>query len=195
MHDIRGAKSLIFETFDTRLAAALLTLGFDLHHDTDFTQAQIAFQIHHAKCHDYTEDEYGQLWRDRQWKEENFEHPFALICKVAHARDWLIGNVINPERPYIDNKVEPVCECFKTEKLDIAACIVAAGFYLMWFYDRTFTFAPEAKIIADQFADSESEIECQVEYLKQLAILLTAIKLSRKKSSGQPFRNAIALQL
>lgn len=161
-----------YQTKNTLIAAALVTIGRQLE----------------GNCRDngsiiWTFDdgvvppgiEAAAAFRDRTYCHK----PFCHIIKVANARQWIIDNVIHPERgQYETAPVEQ--DCFVTQSLAMASCLVAEDFYLRAFSGREFYFAPGAKVMLDKFRVqpiSDSSLDWQRRYLAELGSLLRQVKV------------------
>ena len=181
----------MFETTNTKLAAALLTVGFQLDCNTNFAGNQVVLCIRGGREFGYEPEEFQALWQDRAWQEHNDHHPFHHIVQVAEARDWLLNRVIF----HYDNGHEPpVGDTFATDQLGLAACIVAEGYYLSFFDGRTFYFAPDAEMIRDRYirADSDDTMKWQVSYLRVLKFLLDRIRNRSMKKACYKGAGAVA---
>jgi hypothetical protein len=113
-------------------------------------------------------------WRDRTYSLKPLYH----IIKVANARQWIIDNVIHPERGQYDT--EPMeQDCFITQSLAMACCLIAQDHYLRAFNGREFFFAPGAKSLLDKFRSqpiSDDPLDWQRRYLSELSSLLRKVK-------------------
>lgn len=116
---------------------------------------------------------------DAAFKDHSYKHePLCFIFKVASAREWIINNVIHPDRGCYET--EPVeQDCFVTQNLAMASCLIAEDFYLRAFSGREFYFAPGARNIVEKFKTpptSDSPLDWQRRYLDELGILLRKVK-------------------
>src|SRR5215467_14069545 len=165
----------MFETKNTKLAAALLTIGFELDGGTAFNGEQVVLRIRDGQAFGYEPNELQGLWHDHNWQTHNQHHPFHSIVRVAEARDWLLNRVIYH---YNGKHEEPTGPTFATDHLGLAACIVADDFHLLFFDGRNFYFSPDARKLERRYWESDDGdiIHWQVDYLKQLKRLLERIR-------------------
>jgi hypothetical protein len=161
---------MTFQTSNTRLAAALKALGFEFI-KCDGSDEQTAFRFSDNICYGKNAVQYCQLWREKQWHEYNQTHPFHYIVQIADARDWLINRVIHGE--YQDVGGESPDNYYVLD-INIAACIVAGGYYLLRFNSRRFYFVKDAQNVHKLYVAPElgSAVWWQCSYVKQLKELM-----------------------
>jgi len=158
MHVIRGAARMIIEVTDTfrtkntRFAAALITLGYELVRK-EALGAITAF--------DFSKDaeKYDHAWRNMVlWSPRNLADPLTYMHKVSSARDWIVGRVLHPSAftvndPYdfgtYNPNVELSGEVFETKNINMACCLVAAGFFLIKLDKETRSFYFPAKAVSE----------------------------------------------
>ena len=73
----------------------------------------------------------------------NTNHPFCHIVKAAEARDWIINRVIHDTYQETGGEDE---SNYYVYDINIAACIIAEGYYLLRFTERRFYFVPGRKL-------------------------------------------------
>jgi hypothetical protein len=171
----------MFETKNTKLTAALLTLGFELDNRTVFNGEEVVLRVKPGMVMGYEPPDFDRLWRDQNWQRRNPQHPFIHIVKIAEAREWLLNRVVYR---YNSDSGPPTCETFRTDKLALAACIVADGFYLLFFESETFYFPKDAETIAKRFSHPDDVIEVQLHYLAELKSLLQKIRNRSPQLAG-----------
>lgn len=174
---------MLYDTSNTRLAAALKTLGFTLV-SYDDAREQTKFAFENDALHGKTASQYNSLWRDSEWHKFNPSHPFHHIVKAAEARDWIINRVIH------DNYQSEGGEDEKTYfvyDINVATCIIADGYYLLRHVDRRFYFVAKAGAIHREYAAPihGSPLWWQCNYLKQLRLLMALVPQTKK--TGQSF--------
>lgn len=163
----------MYDTTNTRLAAALKTLGFNLASCNGNYDGQTVFRFDDAVLFGKTPGQYNFLWREKEWHDFNPNHPFHYIVKAAEARDWIINRVIHGE--YQETGGEG--DNYFVLDINIAACIIADGFYLLRFVDRRFYFVSEARETHRACIEParDSSLWWQCNYLKQLKRLMTLV--------------------
>ena len=163
----------MYDTTNTRLAAALKTLGFTLV-SWDVGDGQTIFHFEDNVKFGKNADGYNKIWRDGQWHEYNQSHPFAHIVKVAEARDWIINKVIHGEYQEVGGEDKP---SYFVYDISIAACIIAHGYYLLRFTTRRFYFIEEVQQIHKKFLapERDSALWWQRSYLQRLRTLMELV--------------------
>lgn len=169
----------MYNTSNTRLAAALKALGFRLVCWDKEADRQMAFSFEDGVYHGKNAGEYNQLWRDKEWHEYNRNHPFRHIVRAAEARDWIINRVIHDT--YQETGGEDDANYYVYD-INIAACIIAEGYYLLRFTERRFYFVSQAQTIHRAYATPEhgSPLWWQCNYLKQLKLLMGLVPREKK---------------
>ena len=160
-----------YQTKNTLIAAALVTLGRQRQGESR-DNGSVIWTFNDGVVPPGIEADFA--FRDRTYCYK----PLCHIIKVANARQWIIDNVIHPERGQYET--EPVeQDCFATQSLAMATCLVAEDHYLRAFSGREFYFAPGAKVMVERFRSQptgDSPLDWQRRYLAELGILLRRVK-------------------
>ena len=170
----------MYDTTNTRLAAALNALGFTLVSWDDAGEAQTMFHFDDNVLFGKNAAQYNYLWREKEWHQWNPNHPFCYIVKAAEARDWIINRVIHGQ--YQETGGEDQSNYFVYD-LNIATCIIAGGYYLLRFTDRRFYFVGDAQSLHKAYAKPEHDTELwwQHLYLRKLKLLMALVPRAKNK--------------
>jgi hypothetical protein len=170
----------MYDTSNTRLAAALKTLGFKLVYWDQDTDKQTVFHYEDDVLFGKTAGQYNHIWREKEWHDFNTHHPFRHIVKAAEARDWIINRVIHDE--YQDTGGESE-DSYYVYDINIATCIIADGYYLLRFTERRFYFVSGAEAIHKMYATPEhgTPLWWQCGYLKHLRMLMGLVPRDKIK--------------
>jgi hypothetical protein len=170
----------MYNTSNTRLAAALKAMGFTLVSWEKEAGRQMAFSFADGVQHGKNANEYNQLWRDKEWHGYNNNHPFCQIVKAAEARDWIINRVIHDTYQETGGEADGN---YYVYDINIAACIIAEGYYLLRFTERRFYFVSQAQTIHRAYMTPEhgSSLWWQCNYLKQLKLLMGLVPREKNK--------------
>jgi hypothetical protein len=178
----------MYNTTNTRLAAALRTLGFTYQQPSTYVEDRMVYHLDEGPNRGKAANEYERLWRDSNWHKYNSSHPFSQIVRVAEARDWIVGRVIHDVYQATGGESG---DCYATRDFNLAACIVAEGFYLLRFVDRRFYFIEDARGIAQLFGhtNKETALYWQCRYLHELSNLLHQLPGRRIVGSSRQTQN------
>jgi len=125
---------------DTQLAAALMSMGYELLPTEFNTPNAIVFQ-------------FGDAWevvlRQQQWRDMarnaqvNGNTPLEIMFRVSRAREWMLKQVVHGN--HNEGLTLPV-DVFHTPDLHVAVSLVAKGCYLLKLDKRSrmFYFSPVA---------------------------------------------------
>jgi hypothetical protein len=168
---------MIYDTSNTRLAAALKALGFTL--VTYDAGDQTNFKFEDSVLYGKRAGDYNMLWREKEWHEFNPNHPFCHIVKAAEARDWIINRVIHDNYQDVGGENQ---ETYFVYDINIATCIIADGYYLLRHDNRRFYFIGTAEKIHRAFAApvQNTPLWWQCNYLKQLRLLMSLLPHKNK---------------
>ena len=170
----------MYNTSNTRLAAALKAMGFVLVSWEKEDDRQMAFNFTDSVQYDHNPAQYNVLWRDKEWHGYHVNHPFCHIVKAAEARDWIINRVIHDT--YQEEGGEGEGNYYVYD-INIAACIIAEGYYLLRFTERRFYFVSKAQAVHRAYATPEhgSPLWWQCNYLRQLKALMGLVPREKNK--------------
>lgn len=161
-----------YQTKSTLVAAALRTMGRkELGHSRD--NGSVVFDFDDGIVPPGIECDTA--FRDRTY----IYQPLCYIINVANARQWIIDNVIHPERGQYET-APAEDDCFVTQSLAMASCLIAGNHYLRAFSGREFYFAPGAKTVLEAFRaqpTGDSALDWQRRYLAELGALLRRVKV------------------
>jgi hypothetical protein len=145
-------------TRNTKLAASMLVLGFELRQADPFTVTLneegtgkglvVTFWFAPSKPDGMLAADVSNAWDARSWE------PLETMRLVLEKRDWLIRDVIQGNPP----KMRPPEPHFKTDNLHVAAICAAQNVFLYRYNDHYFYFAEKGLEIDRESRMSDGEL-------------------------------------
>lgn len=194
------SKEIRWQTTNTKLATALLVMGFPLASQpfasivggstTIFFGAAVKWDK--VEGGEITAHEVEERWRTCLDKKDDLLPWLGWMRAALIERDNLLADVVkNPNAfPTSGNIVQP--SWFPTDDLHLASTLRALGHKLLWFADRIFYFPPNAKKDAAQFfeeitPDTKKPAHWMKCALEQQLVLIQSIR-DRRNAPLRIFR-------
>jgi hypothetical protein len=163
---------------NTQLAAALVTIGYEILPSTDWTSREVIFEFDNRPEIAWYEGEWRKLLTagaDTTGGPEERSDPMPLLARTAKARQWIMQQVIHGNH---NEGLELPEATMTTDNLHMAICFVAQGKYLLKLdkATRLFHFDKSLESLREQFCNprpGDDFYYCR-SYLREL------IQLTRK---------------
>ena len=175
---------------NTQLAAALVTIGYEILPSTDWNNPEVIFEFDNRPEIEWYEKEWRKLLStepEANGGPEDQSDPMPLLARTAKARQWVIQQVIHGNH---NEGLEIPSETMTTDNLHMAICLIAQGQYLLKLdkLSRLFHFNKALENTRAQFNDPEpgSDFYYSRSYLRELDQLVRKINARNLTRQQKP---------
>lgn len=182
-----GPKEIRWQTTNTKLATALLVMGFPLAKQpfTSVVGGSTTIYFGGGVLFDkvvggvLTGNEVEERWRTCLDKEDELLPWLGWMRAALVERDNLLSDVVHGDAfPTSGSIIQP--DWFCTDDLHVAAALRALGHKLMWFHDRRFFFSPKCKKDAARYFETEAKERVAIHWMRcaldQQQVLIETIR-------------------